>query len=113
MPKPPPSVPSELIEQNIYLKVDKEKHYEARQTRRGPHLHSEEIRRDDLIPMSPKKIFQLVLRFRSGAGSMLIVSKSKTSPTDLLPENTIFLNKVFNDLLLPLVQPTSDGNHEK
>jgi len=45
--------------------------------------------------------------------SSLIVSKSKTPTTDLLPQDTIFLNQIFNDLLLALVQPTSEGNDEK
>jgi len=45
--------------------------------------------------------------------SSLIVSKSKTSTTDLLPQDAIFLNQIFNDLVLALVQPTSEGNDEK
>jgi hypothetical protein len=43
----------------------------------------------------------------------LVVTKSKTSMTDLLPQDPIFLNQIFNDLLLSLVQPTSEGNDEK
>jgi len=39
--------------------------------------------------------------------------KSKTSTTDLLPQDAIFLNQIFNDLVLALVQPTSEGNDEK
>jgi integrase/recombinase XerD len=52
------------------------------------------------------------LGFRSKQ-SPLIVGKSKTSMADLLPQNAIFLNQIFDDFLLPLVQPTSDGDDEK
>ena len=38
-----------------------------------------------------------------GKPPSLIVGKSKPSTTDLLPENTIFLNQILDDLLLPLV----------
>ena len=43
----------------------------------------------------------------------LVVGKSEASSTDMLSENAIFLQEIFNDVLLSLVQPTSNGNDEK
>jgi len=83
--------------------------------------------RGDLYEDSPAEL----LRFRCKPSS-LIVSKSKTSTADLLPRDAIFLNQIFNDLLLAFgsanqrgkgremkmdsdavasVQPTMPGSH--
>jgi hypothetical protein len=48
-----------------------------------------------------------------GKPSPLIICKKETSSTDLLSQNAIFLDEIFNDVLLSLVQPTSNGEDEK
>ena len=46
-----------------------------------------------------------------GKPAPLVVRKSQPSPTDLLSQNSVFLDQIFNDLLLPLNQPSSNGNN--
>src|SRR5262245_53192361 len=43
----------------------------------------------------------------------LIVGKSQPPRTDLSSQNAVFLDEIFNDLPLPLIQPTSNGNDKK
>jgi hypothetical protein len=43
----------------------------------------------------------------------LIIGKSETSSSNLRSQNAIFLDEIFNDVLLSLVQPTSNGKDEK
>ena len=44
---------------------------------------------------------------------MLMVRKSQPLITNLLSQNAVLLDEVLDDVLLPLVQPTGDGNDEK
>ena len=48
-----------------------------------------------------------------GQPASLIVRKSHSTVADLLPKNTIFLDQVFDDLLLPLIHPTGNGYDNK
>src|SRR5262245_53543074 len=43
----------------------------------------------------------------------LAIRKSKAATCELLPENTILLDEILDDMLLPLVHPTGHGNDEK
>src|SRR5262249_6137616 len=43
----------------------------------------------------------------------LIIGKTHATVADLLPHHTIFFNEIFDDLLLPLIHPTGDGDDEK
>src|SRR5499426_2502658 len=43
----------------------------------------------------------------------LIIGKTHAAVADLLPQNTIFFNEIFDDLLLPLIHPTGDRHDEK
>ena len=51
-------------------------------------------------------------RFR-GKPATLVVRKSQPLITNLLSQNAVLLDEVLDDVLLPLVQPTGDGNDEK
>jgi len=43
----------------------------------------------------------------------LVVGKSHSTPADLLLQNAVFFDEIFNDLLLPLIEPTSNRNHKE
>src|SRR5262245_8463575 len=43
----------------------------------------------------------------------LIIGKTHAAVADLLPQHTIFLHQIFDDLLLPLIHPTGDRYDEK
>ena len=45
--------------------------------------------------------------------STLVIIESHSATADLLPKNTILLQKVLDDLLLMLVHPSSNGNNHK
>jgi hypothetical protein len=62
----------------------------------------------DLIENPPAKPFGF-----GGKPPPLAIRKSKAATSELLPENTILLDKILDDLLLPLVHPTGNGNDEK
>ena len=57
----------------------------------------------DLIENPPAKPFGF-----GGKPPPLAIRKSKAATSELLPENTILLHKILDDLLLPLVQPTGN-----
>jgi len=50
-------------------------------------------------------------RFR-GKPATLVVRKSQPLITNLLSQNAVLLDEVLDDVLLPLVEPTGDGNDE-
>src|SRR5438477_99815 len=53
-------------------------------------------------------------RLRLGSkSSPLIIRKAEPPMADLLSQNAIFLHQIFDHLLLPLVNPTGNGNDEK
>ncbi len=52
------------------------------------------------------------LRF-GGKPASLVVCKSESTITHLLPQSAIFLNEVLDHVLLPLIQPARNGNNEK
>jgi len=62
----------------------------------------------DLIENPPAKPFGF-----GGKPPPLAIRKSKAATSELLPENTILLDKILDDLLLALVHPTGNGNDEK
>jgi hypothetical protein len=43
----------------------------------------------------------------SGCQAPPLVGKSHPAAADLFPENAIFLNQIFGDVLLPLIDPTA------
>jgi len=43
----------------------------------------------------------------------LIIGESHAPTADLLPQNTIFLNQIFDELLLPLIDLPSNRNDKK
>lgn len=52
------------------------------------------------------------LGFR-GKPTSLVIGESEPTISDLLPQNAIFLNKVLDHVLLPLIQPACNGYDEK
>jgi hypothetical protein len=52
------------------------------------------------------------LRF-GGKPASLVVRKSESTITDLLPQSAIFINELLDHVLLPLIQPAGNGNNEK
>jgi hypothetical protein len=61
-----------------------------------------------LIENPPAKPFGF-----GGKPPPLAIRKSKAATSELLSENTILLDKILDDMLLPLVHPTGNGNDEK
>jgi hypothetical protein len=43
----------------------------------------------------------------------LVIVESHSATADLLPKNSILLQKILDDLLLMLVHPSSNGNNHK
>jgi hypothetical protein len=59
------------------------------------------------------RTFRLSFLAFTAKPATLIIGKTHAAVADLLPQHTIFLHQIFDDLLLPLIHPTGDRHDEK